>query len=77
MCVLTGPVFGPSSATIGDNRVRVPLYLFKLVYDAEPNRAWAHWQENRNGTQASKPISYEELVRRTGVNFLPGMAIAR
>ncbi|ABE47055.1 DNA/RNA non-specific endonuclease (plasmid) [Polaromonas sp. JS666] len=75
--VLTGPVFGPSSETIGDNRVRVPKYLFKLVYDAERNRAWAHWQENGDDTQASRPISYEELVRRTGVEFLPAVAGVR
>ena len=52
-------------------RMRVPRYLFKLVYDATPSRSWTHWQENREGERVSAPISYRELVRRTGVEFLP------
>ncbi len=52
----------------------VPTYLFKLVYDQQTNRAWAHWQENREGERVGRPISYQELVKRTGVEFLPGLA---
>ena len=68
--VITGPVFQPGAATIGANQVRVPSYLFKLVYDAQTGRAWAHWQANADNTKAGPPISYGELVKRTGVNFL-------
>lgn len=70
--VMTGPVFAPGSLAIGAGQVRVPKYLFKLVYDAERQRAWAFWQENSDDTRASRPISYAELVRRTGIEFLPG-----
>lgn len=73
--VITGPVFEPSiaqSPSIGPGRVRVPAVLFKLVYDASANRAWAYWQENRDATRGARPISYAELVLRTGVDFLPG-----
>jgi len=69
--VITGPVFAPGAATIGANQVRVPAYLYKLVYDAQTGRAWAHWQANADSTKAGEPISYAELVRRTGVKFLP------
>lgn len=72
--VITGPVFVPSvaeSPNIGPGKVRVPKYLFKLVYDQTKNRAWAYWSENNNATRASKPISYTELVKRTGIEFLP------
>ena len=61
--VITGPVYDPSivqSPGIGHGQVRVPKYLFKLVYDQEQNRAWAHWHENSDTTQASKPFSYAE-----------------
>ena len=74
--VITGPVFVPSiarSPSIGTGQVRVPKYLFKLVYDQSKNRAWAFWQENSDATRASKPISYAELVKRTGIEFLPGL----
>lgn len=53
---------------------RVPTYLYKLVYDATADRAWAHWQANQEGERVSRPISYAELVRRTGIEFLPGRA---
>lgn len=71
--VITGPVFTSVSQSIGNNQVKVPTYIFKLVYDIETNRAWAHWHENQDETRASQPISYEELVKRTRVNFLPGV----
>ncbi len=74
--VITGPVYVPSiaqSQSIGAGQVRVPKYLFKLVYDQSKNRAWAFWQENSDATRASKPISYADLVKRTGIEFLPGL----
>ena len=71
--VITGPVFEKTSPTIGTNNVWVPQHLFKLVYDPSAKRAWAHWLDNRDEARASKPISYEELVRRTGIEFLPGV----
>jgi endonuclease G len=69
--VITGPVFEAAPATIGSNRVWVPKHLFKLVYDPATNKAWAHWIDNQDVAKAGKPISYEELVKRTGVNFIP------
>jgi endonuclease G len=68
--VITGPVFEPDSARIGSRGVRVPAYLYKLVYDAHTGKAWAHWQRNQAGERVSAPIPYEELVRRTGIDFL-------
>ncbi|WP_119154961.1 DNA/RNA non-specific endonuclease [Caldimonas tepidiphila] len=74
--VFSGPVFASQPPqTIGPGRVWVPTHLFKLVYDARENRAWAHWIENTDHAKAGKPISYEELVRRTGIEFLPGLKV--
>ncbi|GKT25106.1 DNA/RNA non-specific endonuclease [Acidovorax sp. SUPP3334] len=73
--VITGPVFTDSATTIGANGVKVPTYLYKLVYDATTHRAWAHWQENQAGESAGAPISYQELVKRTGVEFLPKITL--
>ena len=72
--VITGPVFvscNSQSPSIGSGKVRVPKYLFKLVYDKDKNQAWAHWQENSSSEVSSRPISYAELVKRTGIQFLP------
>lgn len=71
--ILTGPVFAPDSPRIGPNQVRVPKVLFKLVYDARTQTAWAYWHENREGPQSAQPITYEELARRTGLNLLPAV----
>lgn len=74
--VITGPSYSPSiqeSEGIGPGQVRVPKYLFKLVYDEDMNKAWAHWHLNDDATRGSKPITYAELVKRTGINFLPGV----
>ena len=73
--VITGPVFTDAGPRIGANGVKVPTYLYKLVYDATTNKAWAHWQENREGETVGRPISYQELVKRTGVEFLPRSAL--
>lgn len=74
--VITGPFYEPSidkSPGIGPGKVRVPKYLFKLVYDEDRNRAWAHWHLNDDATHGSRPISYSDLVKRTGISFLPGV----
>ncbi|PWW49017.1 endonuclease G [Melaminivora alkalimesophila] len=71
--VITGPVFEPGAKRIGSNRVAVPSHLFKLVHDPSTGRSWAHWQQNAPSAKVERPISYEELVRRTGANWLPGV----
>jgi endonuclease G len=68
--VITGPVFEAAPATIGSNRVWVPKHLFKLVYDPATNKAWAHWIDNQDVAKADEPISYKELVNRTGISFI-------
>ena len=73
--VITGPVFSSASSTIGANQVHVPTHLFKLVYDATTQRAWAHWQQNAAEARPGPPISYGELEQRTGIEWLPGTAI--
>ncbi len=70
--VITGPVFDGTPPSIGSNKVWVPQHLFKLVFDPSTKKAWVHWQDNTEDARAGKPISYEELVRRTGIEFLPG-----
>lgn len=67
--VLTGPVYEGSHEWTGGGRVAVPTHLFKLVYDAETGRAWAHWQANRADTKAGPPISYEAFVQRAGIEL--------
>ncbi len=74
--VITGPVFDGTVPTIGDDHVWVPQHLFKLVYDPATGQAWAHWLDNTATARPGKPISYEELVARTGIRFLPEADLA-
>ena len=67
--------YDAQQCTIGASKVAVPSHLFKLVYDANTGKSWAHWLQNVDWAQPSAPISYEELVRRTGIDFLPGKQI--
>ena len=69
--VITGPVFDGTPPTIGKGKIWVPQHLFKLVYDPRANKVWVHWQDNTAEAEVGKPISYEELVKRTGIEFLP------
>lgn len=70
--VFSGPYFANGgSGAIGASRVWVPTHLFKLVYDASTQKAWAHWLENTETARISAPISYEELTRRIGYELLP------
>lgn len=73
--VITGAVFAPDAPRIGANGVQVPSHLFKLVYDSQTRQAWAHWQANRDEERAGAPISYRELVQRTGTEWLPPQAL--
>lgn len=72
--VFTGPMHRGQVTSIGPGKVWVPSHLFKLVYDATTNRAWAHVVENTDTARAGRPISYGELVKLTGIEFLPGIS---
>ncbi|MBB1076163.1 DNA/RNA non-specific endonuclease [Rhodoferax sp. 4810] len=71
--VFTGAVVNQPVSIIGASQVWVPSHVYKLVYDADKNQAWAFWVENTDDARMSKPISYAELVKRVGIEFLPGV----
>jgi len=58
-----------NNGSIGRGRVTIPSHLYKLVYDSNKNIAWAYWIENSNEARMAAPISYEELIQKTGIDF--------
>ena len=58
-----------NQGSIGRSRVTIPSHLYKLVYDPSKNTAWAYWIENSNEANMMPPITYPELVQRTGIDF--------
>ena len=57
------------AGTIGKGKVTIPSHLYKLVYDPAKKLAWAYWVENTDDAQMSAPISYAELIQKTGIDF--------
>ncbi|QWE00824.1 DNA/RNA non-specific endonuclease [Polynucleobacter sp. JS-Mosq-20-D10] len=65
--VFTGSV--GHAGSIGKGKVTIPSHLYKLVYDPAKKLAWAHWVENTDDAQMNAPISYAELIQKTGIDF--------
>lgn len=74
--VLTGPIYRGQVSTIGANQVWVPSALFKLVYDPAKKRAWAYVVDNTDQAKVTGTVSYGDLVRMTGTQWLPAGAVA-
>jgi endonuclease G len=72
--VFTGPLFDPGHTTIGDNKVWVPSRLFKLVYDASSQRAWAYVLPNAE-TRIERPMDYDAFVKATGLKLLGNLPV--
>ena len=73
--VFTGPVYGARPRVVGQGRVAVPDYIYKVVYDAKTRRSWVYWQANGPDAVAGPPITYAEFVRRTGLHLLPAARV--
>ncbi len=58
-----------NSGSIGKSKVTIPSHLFKLVYDPLKNSAWAYWIENTDQANMAPPITYDDLVKKTGIDF--------
>jgi len=73
--VFTGPLFDEGYGTIGANQVWVPTRLFKLVYDASSQRAWAYVLPNAE-TRIQKPMDYDAFVKSTGLKLLGNLPVS-
>jgi len=58
-----------NNGSIGRSRVTIPSHLYKLVYDPSKNIAWGYWIENADEARMTPPIGYQELMKKTGINF--------
>ncbi|MBU3558411.1 DNA/RNA non-specific endonuclease [Polynucleobacter sp. Nonnen-W13] len=65
--VFTGSV--GHAGSIGKGKVTIPSHLYKLIYDPAKKLAWAHWVENTDDAQMGSPITYAELIQKTGIDF--------
>ena len=65
--VFTGSI--GDAGSIGKSKVTIPSHLYKLIYDPNKKLAWAYWVENADDAQMSAPISYADLIQKTGIDF--------
>lgn len=73
--VFTGGYFLPNHKSIGLNHVWVPDYFYKLVYDSQTKRAWAYFLPNTDDVKMTRPITYQEISQKIGVQFLEGLEV--
>ncbi|MEW6736421.1 MAG: DNA/RNA non-specific endonuclease [Acidobacteriota bacterium] len=71
--IISGPIYQEPVKKIGSSQVWVPKFLFKLVYDPNANKSWAYFIENASSAQSVRPITYHELVDRTGLHLMPAL----
>lgn len=72
--VFTGAAYVNQRKTI--KNIWIPTHIYKLVYDATTKKAWAYWTANSDDERMSAPVTYHELVRLTGIEFLPSVTVA-
>lgn len=74
--VYTGTLYAQHPArTLGANQVWIPDQLFKLVYDAANQRAWAYVLPNHAQAQLGKPLDYAQFVALTQWHLLSGVPV--
>lgn len=73
--VYTGPLYPDAPPRIGRSQVWVPNQLFKLVYDASSQRAWAYVLPNNAQVQIQHPMDYADFVVQTGWHLLSGLPV--
>lgn len=73
--VYTGPLYAEPHQTVGNNQVWVPSQVFKLVYDASNQRAWAYVLPNTAQAQLQRPMDYAQFVVQTQWHLLSGLPV--
>lgn len=73
--VFSGPLYQNLPHKLGHSQVWVPDHLFKLVYDAGAQRAWAYVLPNRADAQLRRPMDYADFVVQTQWQLLSGLPV--
>lgn len=73
--VYTGPIYKKQTIhkTIGDNKIAVPDYFFKIIYVPSKNKAIAFVMPNARVDKtkiANYRVSIKDIEQRTGLHFL-------
>ena len=75
--VISGTIYNKDYKTIGDNKVGIPDYLWKIAIDAKANKSIAFLFPNAPLPVEDLPkyiVSVEEIEKKTGIDFNPKLA---
>ncbi len=69
--VVTGPIFESNLGSIGENKVTIPGYYYKIAFskDAEKMIGFILPNQKVSGSLASFAVSIDEIEARTGIDF--------
>lgn len=73
--VFSGPLYQGTAQTLGRSQVWVPSHVFKLIYDASTQRAWAYVLPNRADAQLGRPMDYADFMVQTQWHLLAGLPV--
>jgi len=77
--VVTGPIFKNNIGTIGENKVTIPGYYFKILLDnREPDRkaiAFIMPNESTDERLGEFAVTIDEVERQTGLNFFDELLV--
>lgn len=74
LVILTGPVLTKNLSFIGKkNKVAVPKYYYKIVYDPRKKQAIAFLMPNQGSEQPKESfvVSIDKIEKTTGIDFFP------
>ena len=75
--VITGGVLKNTSKTIGHEKVVVPNYFYKIIFENEPNKhkmiAFLMPNEKSNKALYQYVVSVDGIKKRTGIHFFPNL----
>jgi endonuclease G len=72
--VVTGPIFYGAGLKKINNRVTVPTYIYKAVYDSTRGQAAAYLVKNEKGNRYVR-ISIPELEKVSGIAVFPNLSV--
>lgn len=72
--VVTGPIFKDNIASIGTNKVTVPGYFYKVLYDGK-NRMIGFILPNASSSKSlvQFAVKVDEIEQKTGIDFFSGL----
>ena len=75
--VITGGVLKNTSKTIGHEKVVVPNYFYKIIFENEPNKhkmiAFLMPNEKSNKALYDYVVSVDKIEKMTGIDFFPNL----